>query len=283
MRLMQDGDEVGAESAWDQAYGAVRRENHLPVAERTPDLIELGQRRLRYLRGTDPGGSWVAEEGTQIVGIAQAHLRGDIWTLATLGVRPGFQDRGIGRALMTRVLGYGDPGSPGAIFSSPDPRAVHRYVSAGFELHPTAVAFGPARKAINVPPGVRWGSIDDSGTVRDIDRSVRGADRGSDIEFQLSIGYRLLVDDEGGYAIVREGRVAMLSALDEGIATRLLLSTIAQCPSEATVDVSWITAEQQWAVRALASAGVPIRIHEAIVMRNGWQPQLPYLANGIFG
>jgi hypothetical protein len=92
-----------------------------------------------------------------------------------------------------------------------------------------------------------------------------------------------LVDDEGGYAVVREGRIAMLSALDEAIATRLLLSAIAQCPSGATVDVSWITAEQQWAVRAVASAGVPILIHEAIMMRNERQPQLPYLPNGIFG
>jgi len=156
-------------------------------------------------------------------------------------------------------------------------------VSAGFELHPTAVAYGPVRKSLDMHPGVRKGSIDDSSYANEIDRSVRGADRGTDVEFQLSIGYQLLVDDEGGYAVVWEGRIAMLSALDEGIATRLLLSAIAQCPSGATVDVSWITAEQQWAVRAVASAGVPIRIHEAIMMRNKWQPQLPYLPNGIFG
>jgi GNAT superfamily N-acetyltransferase len=257
--------------------------NHLPTPERTADLIGLGQRRIRYLRSTDPGGSWVAEEGTRIIGIAQAHIRGAIWTLATLGVLPGFQDKGIGHALLSQVLEYGNPASPGAIFSSPDPRAVRRYVSAGFDLHPTAVAYGPVRKAVDMQAGVRKGSLDDLRCVNDIDRAVRGADRRGDVEFQLSIGYQLLVDDVGGYAIIRGGRLAMLSALDEGIATRLLLSAIAQCPPGAPVDVSWITAEQQWAVRAVAVAGVPIRIHEGIMMRNGWQPRLPYLANGIFG
>jgi hypothetical protein len=46
--------------------------------------------------------------------------------------------------------------------------------------------------------------------------------------------------------------------------------------------VSRITPEQQWAIRALASAGVPIYVHQSIMMR-GKEPELPYLANGIFG
>ena len=66
--------------------------------------------------------------------------------------------------------------SPGGIFSSPDPRAVHRYVSAGFDLHPTAVAYGPVRKAVDMQAGVRKGSLDDLRYVSDIDRAVREAD-----------------------------------------------------------------------------------------------------------
>jgi GNAT superfamily N-acetyltransferase len=280
---MQEGDEVGAEDVWSQAYGKLLKESHLPVVPRTPELIEMIQRRMRYLLRTDPRGSWVAEAGAQIVGIAQAHIRGEIWVLATLGVLPSSQDGGIGRELLRRTLAYGDSASPGAIFCSPDPRAVHRYISAGFDLHPTSVAYGPARAAVPMPVHVREGTLDDMNHVCEVDRRVRGSDRGSDVDFQLSLGYHLLIDDNGGYAVVRHGRVAMLSALGEEVATDLLVSAIARCPTDLPVDVSWITPEQQWAVRAISKAGVPIHIHGAIMMRNDWQPRLPYLPNGIFG
>ena len=280
---MRTGDEVGAEDVWDRAYRALLIEQHLPTVPHSPEMIELTRRRMRYLLGTDPGGSWVAERNDQIVGIAQAHLRGGVWVLATLGVAPGSQDRGIGRELLDRALAYGDRPSAGAIFASPDPRAVHRYVRAGFELHPTATAFGLARNTVERQPGVRGGTADDIEQANGIDRAVRGTDRGTDLEFQLSLGNGLLVDDSGGYAVVRGGRVAMLSALDQDIATRLLLAAIARCEKGVPVDVSWITAEQQWAIRTLTRAGVPIHVHESIMMRGGWQPALPYLAHGIFG
>jgi hypothetical protein len=58
---------------------------------------------------------------------------------------------------------------------------------------------------------------------------------------------------------------------------------IIRCPADEVVDVSWITAEQQWAVRALADAGVSLQVHESVMMRGAWQPTRPYLAHGIFG
>lgn len=279
---MQEGDEVGSEAAWDDAYRTLLLEQHLPTMERTPELIAWGQRRMRYLRGTDPAGSWVAEADGQIVGIAQAHLRGDRWVLATLGVVPRCQDQGVGHELLDRTLAYAEPAPLRAIFSSPDPRAVHRYVSAGFELHPTATAFGPVRRHIEPPPGVREGSIDDIDQVNEIDGSVRGSDRGTDVEFQLGSGCRLLID-EGGYVVIRGGNVVLLAALEEDIATRLLLAALATCPQESPANVGWITTEQQWAVRTVTKAGVPLHVHESIMMRGGWQPRLPYLPSGIFG
>ena len=283
IRPMRAGDEEGAEAAWDQAYRTLLVENHLPTMARTPELIDWGRRRMGHLQATDPAGCWVAEDKDHIVGIAQAHIRGEVWVLATLGVIPGFQDQGIGHELLDRTLAYGDPASPGAIFASPDPRAIYRYVSAGFELHPTATAFGPVGKPIHPQVGIREGSVADTNYVHDIDRTVRGADRGTDIEFQLSVGCQLLIDEEGGYAVIRKGNIAMLSALDENAATRLLLAGFAKCPPESPAGVGWITGDQQWAVRAVAKAGIPIYVHEAILMRGRWQPKLPYLPNGIFG
>jgi GNAT superfamily N-acetyltransferase len=283
IRPLRSEDEAGAEAAWDLAYRTLLEGANLPVPPRTPGSIEDARRRMAYLRSTDPGGSWVAESDGEIVGVAQAHLRGDTWVLATLGVVPHRQDRGLGRALLDRALAYGDPESPGAIFSSPDPRAVYRYVRAGFTLHPAATAHGPVRRPVARQPGVRDGSLDDLGIVDGVDAEVRGSVRRSDVGFLLSLGSELLVDEDGGYALVRGGRLSMLAALDEEIAVRLLLDAVSRSQGHGTVDVSWLTAGQQWAVRTLALAGVPIHVHESIMVRGRWEPRHPYLPNGIFG
>jgi GNAT superfamily N-acetyltransferase len=284
VRPMRPGDEVGAEMAWDDAYRPLLIEHHLPAPPRTPEMTAMVQQRMAYLCTTDPGGSWVAVDGDAVVGVAQAHLRGGVWVLATLGVVPGVQDRGVGRLLLDRSLEYGDRSSPGAIFASPDPRAVHRYVQAGFELHPTVVAYGPVRRMPAPPPEVRVGTVDDLTIVDEVDRTVRGFTRGPDIGHLLGAGCQLLLDEDGGgYAVIRGPRLALLSAADEPTATHLLEAMIIRCPADEVVDVSWITAEQQWAVRALADAGVSLQVHEAVMMRGAWQPTRPYLAHGIFG
>jgi|ERR1035437_1851963 hypothetical protein len=280
---MKGGDEIGAEAAWDRAYRKLLEEQHLPVLPRTPEAIVHGQRRMGHLLSTDPGGSWVAESNGEIAGVAQAHIRGHTWVLATLGVVAERQDVGLGRQLLDQALAYGDPDSPGAIFSSPDPRAIYRYISAGFAIHPTAAAYGAVRKPVYRQDSVREGSLIDMEIVNDVDTEVRGSGRGSDVEFQLSLGYQLLIDEEGGYAIIRRGRVAMLSALNEDIATRLLLDAVSRCPENDPVDVSWMTSRQQWALRTLALAGVSIHVHESIMTRGSWEPRPPYLPNGIFG
>jgi GNAT superfamily N-acetyltransferase len=283
IRPMRAGDEVDAEAAWDHAYRTLLVEQHLPTFDRTPALIDHTRLRMAYLRHSDPGGSWVAESNGSIVGIAQAHVRGDRWVLATLGVVPEHQERGAGRALLDRALDYGKAAGVGAIFSSPDPRAVHRYASAGFDLHPTVVALGPARRLPGAPSGVGDGTAGDIAVVNAIDHAVRGGTRAADIEFQLGAGLRLLLDGGRGYALVRGGRVLTLAATDEESAVRLLQAAIARSADGEQISVSWITARQQWAVRVLVSAGVPLFVHEAVMTRGHWEPELPYLASGIFG
>ncbi len=283
VRPMGARDDVEAESAWDLAYRTLLVENHLPTSERTPEFVELRKRRVAHLRSTDPEGSWVAESNGAIVGIAQAHIRGDRWVLATLGVVPDHQDQGVGRMLLDRALDYGRSASLGVIFSSPDPRAVHRYASAGFDLQPSAVGNGPVRHRVDVPPGVRIGSVDDMDTVDAVDRQVRGGTRRVDIEFQLRSGADLLMADGEGYALVRQGGVWALAATTEAAASRLLQAAVARLPEGAPINVSWITARQQWAVRVLVDAGVSLFVHEAVMTRGPWEPEHPYLASGIFG
>jgi hypothetical protein len=77
--------------------------------------------------------------------------------------------------------------------------------------------------------------------------------------------------------------VAILSALTEDIAIRLLQDAVARCPVGDFVEVSWMTSRHQWAIRTLAMAGVPIHVHESIMTRGPWEPALPHLPSGIFG
>ncbi len=280
---MRAADVTDAEAAWDDAYRTLLVEIHLPTSPRTPDFVSQRQRRMAHLLATDPDGSWVATSSGAIVGVAQSHRRGDRWVLATLGVRPDRQERGVGRELLERTLDYGRSAPIGAIFSSPDPRAVHRYARAGFDLHPTVVAFGPARVPGPESPSVRQGSRRDLAVVEAVDRVVRGGPRTLDIEFQMAQGAHLLLAEDAGYLVGRGGTVFGVAALDDRAAARLLAAAVVRCPDGEPVNVSWITARQQWAVRTLVAAGVPLFVHEAVMTRGPWEPELPYLASGIFG
>lgn len=280
---MEPDDLARAEAVWDEAHRTLLVENHLPTLERTPAFVERRRRRFAPLLSTDPGGSWVATEDGIVVGVAQAHVPGDRWVLATLGVRPGRQEGGLGRALLERTLRVGRSAALGAIFSSPDPRAVHRYASAGFDLHPTAVGYGPARKQVASPDGVALGSAADLGLVDAVDRAARGSIRTEDVAFQLDDGCELLFDDDRGYVLVRGGMVLSLAAVDEGTARRLLSAAVARCPTGESVNVSWITARQQWAVQVLVAACVSLYVHEGVMTRGPWEPDRPYLPSGIFG
>lgn len=280
---MTSEDVDPAEAAWEAALSSMRRAHHLPPFPRTPESVAADRRRVAYLQATDPGGSWVADHDGQVVGIAQAHRRTGIWVLATLGVVPDAQDHHVGRHLLERALAYGDAGSSGAIFSSPDHRALRRYVLAGFDLHPAVVAAGPRRRPVERQSGIRQGDRTDLDHVDQVDEVVRGGTRRGDIEFQLAQGCRLLVDPEGGYALVRHGRIVTLAGTTEALATRLLVHAMAECLPDEPVEASWITAGQQWAIRALADAGVPFGVHGAVMTRGGWNPSRPYLPNGIFG
>lgn len=64
-----------------------------------------GLRRLHaHTLATDPSRFWVAVEGDRVVAFGSAVLRGPVWFLSMLFVYPEFQGRGIGRAILERIL-----------------------------------------------------------------------------------------------------------------------------------------------------------------------------------
>jgi GNAT superfamily N-acetyltransferase len=238
--------------------------------------------RLRQLIERDPGGAWVAEHDGQIVGAVLAIDRDGLWGLSLLVVDPAHQSGGIGRALLSRSLEYAEGGRRGAvILASQDQRALRAYARAGFAGHPSFFASGrPA--GVVVPPGVREGGAGDLELTARVDRAVRGAPHGSDIEAQLRTGGRLLVHEDRGYVVVEGGKLRLLAALDEAAAVDLLRAALAAVPPGEEAHVEWITARQQWAIGPVLDAGLALRLDGAVFVRGDVGPFQPYLPSGAY-
>lgn len=281
---MTQGDVPAAAGAWHAANWDRRAQLGLPALARTPSDDRRLERRIGFLVDTDPDGSWVAEDAGRVTGLAQAFIRDGIWVLSLLGVRPERQGQGTARALLEQALAYGTSGSPGMIQASADPKAVSLYATAGFALHPAVAARGPVRASPPTPVGVRPGDLSDLAVVDAVDRELRGATRSDLITFLLSLGdHHLVVDSASGYAVVKDDRIVTLGALDEESASRLLAAVMARVAPGGPFQVNWVTADQQWAVRDLVAAGVPLHPHGPVMVRNLVGPFNPYIPSGGLG
>jgi GNAT superfamily N-acetyltransferase len=249
-----------------------------PPIEPPPEAII--ERRFRYVIETDPGGAWLAEEDGRPVGAALAILREGLWGLSMLVVHPDAQSAGIGRALLERTLRYGDGARGGIIASSGDARALRAYARAGFALHPAVQASGVPR-GLEVPAGVREGSLADLALTEAVDRVVRGAAHGSDIETLLGDS-RMFIVEGRGYALARRDHLALLAATDEEAARDLLRAVLATAPEGESIRVEHVTAPQGWAVDVALDAGLALEVHNALFLRGDVGPFRPYLPSGAY-
>ena len=284
MRPMLPDDAVACEEVWRAAFTSMRRAYHLPAHSDDDAARERFRRRIQLMCGTDPGGSWVATDNDVITGFAQAVKRERLWVLSLLAVAVDHQGRGVARRLMERALAYGGGDGPGLIMSSRDPRAMHRYVQAGFALHPAMAAFGSLRRDRLFPtPHVRVGGTDDLDLVADVDRHVRGSAHGPELQWMLDMGCHLLVVPGRGYALTRATGIALLAAVDEDTAAALFVAGLAATPEGAVVDVNWMTASQQWAIRLCTHLGLELMPVGAVMVRERPGPLVPYLPSGAYG
>lgn len=284
---MEAEDVVACEALWKDSFEALREAYALPGAPPTEADRARLRRRMEYLRDTDPGGAWVADDDGMVVGLAQAAVREDLWVLSLLGVAVSSQSSGVGKALLERALTYGDRGSAGLIQSSRDPRAMRRYVAAGFALLPALTAVGVVDQARlaevqGTGPAVRHGGREDLAHVAGLGRRLRGAAHGTDVEFLLGEGCELLVADDG-FALAGSARPVLLAATDDVTARALLLATLATGTDGAPVHVDWITASQQWAIRSCVEVGLELHPEGAVMVRGAPGPMTPYLPSGAFG
>ena len=182
-RQMTEDDVPAAVAAFESGLLGITAGHGMPVTGSSIQDERRRQDRTRHFLGTDPGGSWVAEEGGTIVGMSQSFVREDYWMLSQLGTVPGRQGRGVGRDLLKLALSHGDPQSPGTIQCSQDPKAMALYTGFGFALHPVVTAWGAIRPgAVTRPDEVDRYEPDEVGereldVVSAIDRTVRGSAR----------------------------------------------------------------------------------------------------------
>ena len=284
VRPMTAADADGVYRTSSEALPATAQERQ-QVMSRSAEEVERRKERYRHFLEHDPAGAWVAVDGDGVVGVALAIVREGVWVLSLFAVAEEYRNEGIGEGLLDRALRYDDGCRGAMIASSRHPAAMRRYALAGFTLQPTLMASGKVRRG-SLPLGlrIREGTGADLELAGRVDRIVRGAAHGPDLEFMLRTGPRLLVAEgsgEDGYAVVREGSPALLAATAPETAIDLLWSCLAES-GDAQVEVHWITGPQNWAVPVVLEAGLCLSPAGPICVRGELGPLTPYLPSGPF-
>jgi GNAT superfamily N-acetyltransferase len=256
------------------------------LRRRTPEQVQARKARYGHFLRHDPEGAWLAEDDGGVAGVAISVVRGRVLVLSLLAVDAAHRGMGLGRKLLGRALAYGDGCEGAMIASSRHPAAMRSYARAGFDLYPTLSASGTVRReAIPTGLNVRDGHEQDLELAAQVDRAVRGAAHGPDLEHMLSTGSRLIVAEcpSGmGYVAEHNGSPAVLAATDPGVARDLLRACLERTPPGEKADVDWITGRQNWAVSVSLEAGLSLSPAGPICTRGDLGPLTPYLPSGPF-
>lgn len=244
-----------------------------------PADVEVAQ-AVQWAALSDLDACFVAEVDGEVVAMTMALVREGMWFLSLLMVLPDHQGVGHGARLLEQVLATATDRC--SITSTQDPAALRRYRRAGFTLHPAFQAKGPLdRSLLPATPGVREGSYDaDADLVEELLRQVRGAALGPDLPYLRSRPMRFLVADDAAVAFLRPDGVASVVGAHPDAAARVLTAALAECTEDP--HVSWLTADQQWAVEVCLDLRLPLTGGASICLR-GQAPMTPYLPNGALG
>jgi GNAT superfamily N-acetyltransferase len=277
---MHEGDVHGAHELAIAAFEDLGRRLHEPPPP-PPGDPAAAHVRLRRILATDPRGCWVTEDAGGLTGVAAAVLRDGLWGLSLLVVRPDLQSTGIGSALLRSTLEYGASAHGGIILASQDSRALRAYARAGFALHPSLSATGVPRGMIGCA-GVRPFAPHDHELAAAVDRAVRGAPHGGDLDALAQAGNELLTYPGRGYAVHLAGTVKTIAAFDDEAAAALLRTVLARTPPGAKAEIAWLTGAQQWAVDVAVAARLELAFGGAVCLRGDVRTFQPYLPGGAY-
>lgn len=279
-RAMQLADAEQVHETFAAAFAALDKQSgHTTPMSQGP--VSSARVRIEHLLDTDPAGCWVAERDGRVIGMCMALHREGLWGLAGLAVDPGHQSSGAGRELLRRAHAYAEGATGRVIMASSDPRALRAYTNLGLAMSPAVAAHGKPR-GVGPSHRVRPGDDGDLALIATIDREVRGAAHGSDIDALRRAGGELLVHPGRGYAIATQGDAKLVAALDREAAEDLLHSALAGS-GDGPARVLWMTSEQQWAIDLCVRAGLKLDLGFGAVMRAGHcGTYRHYLPSGIY-
>ncbi|MBE7323310.1 GNAT family N-acetyltransferase [Nocardioides sp. Y6] len=278
VRPMRPDDLDDAERLSDLAFSRIDAHS----TGRTPQRAAAWKARTAHLLAQDGAGCWVADRDGRMVGLAVSLRRETLWALATLAVHPDWQGRGVGHVLLQAAGTHARGALRGMISSFSDPRAVRRYRTAGFDLHPQMLLEGVVHvDGLEASRHVRDGTGGDLEWMDSLDRGLRGAGRGDDHAL-LRATHRSRVVDRAhrrGYAYVGEDHtVVLLAASDRRTAAELLTDAWLGAAGE-VVRQPHVTAANQWALDVGLAAGLSVRTEGYLCVR-GLKPPTPYLHHG---
>jgi hypothetical protein len=115
-----------------------------------------------------------------------------------------------------------------------------------------------------------------------VDRAVRGAAHGADLDALGAAGCELLAYPDRGYIAHRAGAVKLLAATDDEAAAALLRTALARMPTGGAAEVEWITARQGWAVDVAVATRLELQPSSAVFVRGDVGPLAPYLPSGAY-
>jgi ribosomal protein S18 acetylase RimI-like enzyme len=264
---------------------ADRRTRRVSDPEPTPRTAEASRawiERARHFLTHDPDGCCIATRGDDVIGFALSQNRGHCWYLWTYGLAPGHQGRGVGGALMDKVLAHAG-GRPGMLSSTVHPGATRRYRMAGFELHPQMRMVGRVERAL-LPAvrGLRDGDAHDIEWMDDLDERRRGGGHGPDHELLLATQHLTVSSPPrpAGYVYTSQDRRPHLLAADDATtASDLLVDALASTTGPTLVNC--ITAQNHWAVDVGLTARMDIGQEGYLALRD-MRPPSPYLPSGHF-
>jgi GNAT superfamily N-acetyltransferase len=247
-------------------------------------MTRRSERRIAHLQRTDPGGAWVAEAGGEIVGIALALVREGIWGLSLFAVAEEHRGHGIGRDLLDAAFALGAGARGHLILSTEHPAAMRRYARLGLDLRPCVAVAGTVDRArLPASDGVVDAGPEGIPVADAIGRAVRGAGHGIDLAMVLEEGVsRLLLFEDRAFAWIRRERIMLVAGLDDDAATRVLNGALVATPPGATVSIDFLTAGQDWAVRACLDAGLVLSPDGPFFTGGDLGPLRPYVPSGAY-
>lgn len=260
---------------------------------RPPTPRSYGQLRLlvAHALATDAGRFWVAvrpapDGGERIIGFVSATVRGPVWYLAMLFVRPDEQAAGLGSALLERVLpAPGDNLTRATCTDSAQPIANALYARIGISPRlPVLQLVGrPDRAPLpGLPAGVVAVPFDEvetggdgrddgdlAGTLDAIDRAVLGYERPLEHALLRRTGrhgflYRAGGGRALGYGYVADsGRLGPLAVDDPELAAPAL-GQLARVIDPPGVYLAWVPGSFGQAAAALLRSGFRLEDFPAI-------------------